>query len=68
MIKKPTIGSAVASISKGIKQLDAVVVNAGNVRQRAAEDLANAKQKMDEAHADAGRAVRIKAKPEELIA
>ncbi len=67
-ITKPTFGGAVASFTKGIKQLEAVIADAGKTAQKARETIADADARMKEAQAESARATRVKAKIEELLA
>lgn len=67
-ITKPTIGGAIASISKGIKQLDAVIDGAEASIAKQNDAIAKAADERDAAETNKSRAARIKAKLEELIA
>lgn len=66
-ITKPTFGGAVANFTKGIKQLEAVIADAGKTAQKARETIAAEDVKMREAQAEIERASRVKAKIEDLL-
>lgn len=67
-IIKPTVGSAIASIIKGIKQLESVIESAVSTVKKENETIAKAMASSEAANAEAERAARIKAKLEELVA
>lgn len=67
-IVKPTIGGAISSITKGIKQLEAVMTSAGATAVSARQKISDADAEMRSAQEEMERAARIKAKLEELVA
>lgn len=67
-LTKPTIGGAIASITKGIKQLEAVIAASGKNVESANSAIDEAQAKRQAALIESERAARIKAKLEELVA
>lgn len=67
-LTKPTVGGAIASITKGIKQLDAVIAASGKATEIANTTIDKAQEDRRLALIESDRAARIKAKLEELVA
>lgn len=67
-IAKPTVAGAIASITKGIKQLEAVIVAAAKAIAENDRVIGDAIEARDAAVDERNRAEHIKAKLEELVA